>query len=519
VTQSKIRVQAGTRDRSLGRPPRPAAATLAALAGLWIALGGLGGCTKTDSWFDPSVVGYWEHTPTQVPILRRLSSIEGPEDEYVEITEVTADDLRPDDRQYRIGAGDQLQIVIWDMPTPGQPTPFDRMVDHRGAIDLPQLGEISLLGQSVEQARATIGQAMADKNLVNIDPLISITVTNPQQRIFTMMGSVAGPGPHYIPTSDYRLLEAIADAGGIAETVREILVIRKMPLSDAASGGDAPANPANTNPPGSKPANNERLIDLIDQIGGDKPEEKPAGGGSPGVLSGSSSSLIYRQPATEAPASQPQPTDSGAPSDGKAPKDTWVFVNNQWVQVKAPLVSAPARSSTDGLPKPTEVSTQRVIRIPVPELLGGDPRYNMVIRPGDIIRVPNPATGTVYLGGEINRPGAFSMAPGLTLMRVIDAAGGLSAIGIPERVDIVRMTSDDRQAMLRLDLRAINEGSQPDIYLKANDRINIGTSFWAYPLAVMRSGFRFTYGFGFIFDRNFSDYIITPYNGGGLINP
>lgn len=510
MTQSKIRVQAGTRRRSLGRPPRPAAAPIAVLAGLCMALGGLGGCTKTDSWFDPSTVGYWEHTPTQVPILRRLSSIEGPEDEYVEVSEVSSDDLRPDNTQYRIGAGDQLQIVIWDMPSPGQPTPFDRMVDHRGAIDLPQLGEINLLGKTVEEARETIGQVLADKNLVNQDPLVSITVTNPQQRIYTLMGAVAAPGPHYIPTSDYRLLEAIGDAGGIAETVREVLIIRKSSTGNDA-GGDS-ATPANTYSPTPKPANNERLIDLIDQIGGDKPKDKPAGGGSPGVLAGSSSSLIYRQ-------TQPtEATGTGAATDGKPPKDTWVFVNNQWVQVQAPL-TAPSGKTSDGLPASGNIVTQRVIRVPVPELLAGDARYNVVIRPGDIVRVPNPASGTVYLGGEINRPGAFSMAPGLTLMRVIDAAGGLSAIGIPERVDIIRMTGADRQAMLRLDLRAINEGSQPDIYLKANDRINIGTSFWAYPLAVMRSGFRFTYGFGFIFDRNFSDYIITPYNGGGLINP
>jgi hypothetical protein len=105
---------------------------------------GLGGCTKMDSWFDPSNIGYWEHTPTQVPILRRLNSIEGPEDEYIELSEVSADDLVPDAAEYRIGPGDQLQIILWDVPTPGQPTPFDRLVDHRGMVDLPQLDEVYL---------------------------------------------------------------------------------------------------------------------------------------------------------------------------------------------------------------------------------------------------------------------------------------------------------------------------------------------------------------------------------------
>lgn len=523
MSQSKTGFQTPAGGASSAGPRHPAI-FLRALCGLSLALGGLGGCTKTDSWFDPSVVGYWEHTPTQVPILRRLNSIEGPEDEYAEVSDVTADDLLPDSDEYRIGPGDQLQVVLWDVPNPGQPTPFDRLVDHRGIVDLPQLGEISLLNMTVEQAREAIGQRMADKNLVTHDPLVSITVTNPDQRMYSLMGAVASPGPHYIPSSDFRLLEAIADAGGISETVREVLIIREIPLSDEATPTETqPATTPAT--PTVKPADNEHLIDLIDKLGGDKPAEKPApGGGSPGVLGSAGSALVYRQPAAQAPPPQPPAVDliggsgSQPANANRSNGDSWVFVNNQWVQVQAPPASS--KGAGDGLPKGKDIITQRVIRVPVPELLAGDARYNIVVRPGDIIRVPNPASGTVYLGGEINRPGAFSMAPGLTLMRVIDAAGGLSSLGIPERVDIIRMTGADRQAMLRLDLRAINEGSQPDIYLKANDRINIGTSFWAYPLAVARSGFRFTYGFGFIFDRNFSDYIIAPYTGGGsLISP
>jgi hypothetical protein len=34
--------------------------------------------------------------------------------------------------------------------------------------------------------------------------------------------------------------------------------------------------------------------------------------------------------------------------------------------------------------------------------------------------------------------------------------------------------------------------------------INVGTNFFAYPIAIIRSGFRMSYGFGFILDRNFA---------------
>src|SRR5438874_11211276 len=65
---------------------------------------GLGGCTESDSWLlDPSVVGRWEHTPTTVPILSRINSIEGPADEWVQISDPTPGDLLPEASEYRLG--------------------------------------------------------------------------------------------------------------------------------------------------------------------------------------------------------------------------------------------------------------------------------------------------------------------------------------------------------------------------------------------------------------------------------
>src|SRR5690606_23077869 len=105
----------------------------------------------------------------------------------------------------------------------------------------------------------------------------------------------------------------------------------------------------------------------------------------------------------------------------------------------------------------------------------------------------------------------------------IDSAGGLNGLAIPERTEIWRLLPGDRQAVIRINLRAIAEGTQPDLYLKAGDRINIGTNFWAYPLAVIRNGFRASYGFGFLLDRNFGNDVFGPPptnrgfgDGGGL---
>jgi hypothetical protein len=98
----------------------------------------------------------------------------------------------------------------------------------------------------------------------------------------------------------------------------------------------------------------------------------------------------------------------------------------------------------------------------------------------------------------------------MTLLRAIDSAGGLSQLAVPERCDLTRMIGLNRQATIRLNLRAIAEQRQPDIFLKPDDIINIGTDFWAFPLAVIRNGFRFSYGFGFLLDRNFGNDVFGP---------
>ena len=53
-------------------------------------------------------------------------------------------------------------------------------------------------------------------------------------------------------------------------------------------------------------------------------------------------------------------------------------------------------------------------------------------------------------------------------------------------------------AAAKLESRVVGE-------VLADDHIIIGTSWVATPLAIIRNGFRATYGFGFLLDRNFGN--------------
>lgn len=473
---------------------------LKAAAGMTLLLAGLAGC-ETDSFIDPSITGRWEHTPTTVPILERIAAIEDPRGELVEYMEPTSDDLRVDADDYRVGPGDAIDIVLYDMIIPRQPDGYQRIIDSRGNIDLPQLGSINVNGLTADEVVAAIQERM--KQFVG-NPLATVNVINARQMTFHVMGSVRAPAPYFMPSREYRVLEALTAAGGFPESTPYVYVIRQVPLSaDASAGARAGSSNAPITAPVQQPHSGEDLLKIIDELSGDDPNPAVVATGfqpgqSPPPTSTPEAPLIDLVDSSAPAPAGTQPPVSAPPSSS----GNWVYLNNQWVQVQ----SAPSPNAASGS-EPARLMTQRVIRIPVKPLLAGDARYNIVVRPGDIIRVPAPDTGIVYAAGQVSRPGVYQLpdAGRLTLTRLIDAAGGLGAIAIPERVDLTRMVGPDRQATIRLNLRAIAEGTQPDVFLRADDRVNVGTNFWALPLAVARGGFRMTYGFGFLLDRNFGN--------------
>lgn len=490
----------------------------AALASV-LALAGLAsvGC-EVDSYLDPSNAGRWEHTPTTMPILRRIAAIEPDDSEFVQITQVRPEDLRPMITEYRLVPGDILTVTIFNYPSQGASTPFEVRVENNGLIDLIGIGKFFVLGGTGDDVKKIVSDGLIAQDLIR-RPEVGVIITGRSQQQYSVIGAVRAPGPYFIPDPTYRMLDALAAAGGLLdESTAEIFLIRQVALNDEYSDVGAPAGARPVNPEtgetGNTPQNNERLIDLIDEL------SKPA---SPSIVSSDASRYASGNRSNYQPEDREPEVDlidgSGAQQqpDGQrlSPFDTtasqWIFIDGRWVQIKdQPNLASGLRERADQALESENLVTQRIISIPANRLLQGDARYNVIVRPGDIVRIPSPSGGTIYLDGEVNRPGAFDLVPQLTLQRLFASAGGLGGLAVPERVDLTRMIGPDRQATIRLDYRAIANGTQPDIFIKSNDLINVGTNFWAYPLAVIRGGFRTSYGFGFLLDRNFGNDVFGP---------
>ncbi len=469
----------------------------------------MGGC-NWDSYLNPSEIGRWEMTPTTVPILSSLAVIEDQSGTQVEYTDVTPDDLIPEIQDYRISPGEQIEITIFGLFAPGVPETLPRIVDARGFADLPQIGPVYVAGLTRDEAETAIQQAAQP---IVADAVVSVVLLSRRQETYSLIGSVSGPGTFVIPETDFRLLEALSLSGSFNEDAEELYVIRQVPLTGPAAGETQPPTPPGerTLPGADDPDESgqvpgeagEDLLKIIDDLS----DPPGGGGGSPGAFVATGDNGIGRnglQPGRE-PAvplvddnrQQPeQVRPEGAGGDRGA---TWMYLDGKWVMVRRDDLEGGGGQEGEA------IVTQRVIRVPIQPLIEGDARYNIVIRPGDVVRVPRAPIGNVFLRGHVARPGVYNLAKQFTLTRAIDSAGGLGGLAIPERVDIVRMLPGDRQAWVRVNLRAIEEGTQPDIYLKANDRVIVGTNFWAFPLAVIRGGFRSSYGFGFLLDRNFGN--------------
>jgi hypothetical protein len=153
-----------------------------------------------------------------------------------------------------------------------------------------------------------------------------------------------------------------------------------------------------------------------------------------------------------------------------------------------------------------KIPGQRVIAIPLDKLTMGDPRYNIVIQDGDTIWVPPPVQGEFYLMGNVLKPGVYSLTGrDITIRQAISAAGGLAPLADPTRAELIRRIGGNQEQILAINVDRIFSGKEPDIILKSDDVVNVGSNPLMPFLAVLRNAFRATYGFGFVYDRNFAD--------------
>jgi len=537
----------------------------------------IGGCAKvgeflgTNEWrlLDPSkVVEPHEGSPVR-PIYAAVGDADVTEELSPNATLPTPDDLTYSDLDYIIGPTDILDISILDLLENGVETTLRREVSTSGYIDLPLVPErIKAEGKNTQELTDVIKGLYKPDILREPIVAVSIPAGGRRQSTYSIIGAVAGPGTYQIDRRDLRLLNALAAARGITQqNIKYIYVIRPKParrkltaVDTGVSKSKAVLPEAATRTPrtdtGSRPAAktggdtdiDAALQELKDAMGG--PKSKPAGDAATAPAS---------EPADSRPAPAAMPTFSEMSSVAQAagtsaeapPRDDkrsekWVWTKEgKWIRVdmKAPVATQPSgqdapavrplrtlpetrlttRSArreklTDpyGWKQADKSSLARVIAINLDRLRQGDPRLNIVIRDNDIIRVPSLEVGEFYVMGEVMRPGVYTLTGRkVTIKMALAAAGNLGPMADPKNCTLVRRIGPDQEQTVSFNLRDIFTGQEPDLFLKPNDVLEVGTNWKATFLAVVRNAFRVSYGFGVIYDRNFGSPLqegVRPYD-------
>jgi len=486
-----------------------------------------GGCNALmNGWLDPSQVGRFNNRSVTMDLRRSVSVADEPSTE-IESSEPTPEDLQVDYKDYVLRPGDVIELSVFELMVPGQPWVETRQISGSGNITIPQVKrELMAGGKSALELEKYIEKVLQEEQVLT-QPEVTVLVREARNMTYNVLGAVGMPRSEVIPRPNFRVLDALAMAGGTNPTggpkqplVKMVYVFRM--LEPSQNKGKTPDQSLiieqgmSFGAVGNGLAVEEGGHWIYDQASGTWKfvKEQPRTETAPPLTPKAGQPSLPQEPGVQ-PRAEPR----------RAPQTTAPTV--QTPEREMPASTRAAHPSTTSSPTSAETGeeweelaaksfSQRVIAIPLDKLEAGDPRYNIVIRDGDTIWVPPPLQGEFYVMGNINRPGTFSLTGReITIRQAIASASGLGPLADPTRCELIRRIGGNQEQVLAINLDRIFAGKEPDIILKPDDILNVGTNPLMPFLAVLRNAFRATYGFGFVYDRNFAD--IDSY--GSKVNP
>ncbi len=495
-------------------------------------------CGCSNDHLDPSQIGRFRPVPVVNVILDSLGVADEPDPVYAGAEDPRPEDLLEYDIDYTFAVGDVIRVTIWELRRESIEYVNDFTVTETGRISIPDVGLVRAEGLTESELESEIKDILSPSIL--LDPSVSVTLLSSTKRTFSISGNgIQQPGRYIIPRDNYRLTEAVAVAGGVAQfNVSNIYVTRELKGSDleyqSTQGmGQYDAIPLKEvekgqqtgefDPKGemmeviapyaNKTNYNKVMIAAAEMVSAEELENLAAPEG-------------FEDDSTRQDVlSVKEALDSAGRQQGRI---EWVFEDGKWVPIRigdAPETGrAPQPPQTAGktpsgpgidedAPKdfgweqlPQRQQAKRVIRIPVDSLLGGDPRYDIVIRAGDTITIPVDLIGEFWVMGNVNAQGPISLTGRpMTLKMAIASAGGLGPLAWPKKVEVIRRIGRNKEEIVMVDLEKIAKGQQPDFFIKPYDLINVGTHGTSRYLATLRNAFTAQYGFGFTYTRNFAN--------------
>ncbi|HEX4779794.1 MAG TPA: polysaccharide export protein EpsE [Usitatibacter sp.] len=119
-----------------------------------------------------------------------------------------------------LGMGDMIRITVFRNPE----LTTEARVNERGGVLFPLVGEVPVAGLTPAQAAQRIGDKLRAGRYV-VNPEVTVSAMQVNSRQVSVLGNVVKPGRYPIDSTNMRLTDFLASAGGIAPTGSERVTI------------------------------------------------------------------------------------------------------------------------------------------------------------------------------------------------------------------------------------------------------------------------------------------------------
>lgn len=349
----------------------------------------------------------------------------------------------PVDPAYRLGIGDQIQLVV----TGQVELAYALELRRDGTVIVPQVGQISLAGLTMDAARTVLRTRMGRSysGLNSGEARLDLSISGIRSNAVFVIGEVEAPGAYQV-NALATVFHAIARAGGPTdrgsfrniEVRRGNRVVQRLDLYDYLLRGDASGDVRLEQGDQIYVPLNTRVVAITGQVRRPRIFELRENEGFSDLLNFAGGLLA------SASVERVQ-IDRILPPERRTPGFERVKVD---VDIKGQMDS---------------LARVRLLDADIVQVFGiGDVRRNVV-----------------QVGGQVFQPGEFELRPGMTLGSLIGEAQGLLPWAMADRVKVIRQLPLTGQSILH-NVDATSAAGQ-GFLLEEFDSIEVLDSRVAYP--------------------------------------
>lgn len=121
---------------------------------------------------------------------------------------------------YRLGPGDAIKIQVYQSPD----LTLETRVSESGVINYPLIGRVNIGGLTLPEAEGRIAHGLKKAQILK-QPQVNINVVQVRGSQVTVLGQVNKPGRVPLETTNMRVSDVLASAGGVLPTGDDMAVV------------------------------------------------------------------------------------------------------------------------------------------------------------------------------------------------------------------------------------------------------------------------------------------------------